>query len=158
MEPILFYGYRYCFSNFAKFNIRLENHIFVCNEQYIMWKKAMIFGDKTIALKILACTNPVEMKKLGKQIKNFNQVIWERHIPEIADACNWAKFSQHTHLKHYILKTKDAELAEASPNDKIWGIGVDIETGKNKLTWCGQNLLGKSLMRIRERLKKENVG
>lgn len=59
-------------------------------------------------------------------------------------------------LKEALLDTGDKELVEASPFDKVWGIGVsaDAASTKNRASW-GQNLLGKALMATRERIRRE---
>ena len=67
------------------------------------------------------------------------------------------KFSQNEKLKQFLLNTKDKILAEASPHDKIWGIGMaeDDKEILNPEKWKGENLLGKALMKVRDIIKKE---
>ena len=155
--PILFYRYsdEYgFFSNFAKYEIKVESLTFSCNEQYIMYQKALLFNDQETAMKIMANNNPGIIKSLGRQVKNFNQKIWTENIDNVADICNLYKFAQHPKLKAKLLETKDEIIAEASPSDAIWGIGVDSITGRDPKTWRGKNILGNSLMRTRKFIRE----
>ena len=155
-SPVLFYRatHRFgCFSNFYRANISIDGLKFICNEQYIMYQKAVLFNDKISADKILKSNNPMQIKTYGRAVKGFNEDLWVQYREQIADQCNRAKFTQHNDLRKILLSTGDALIAEASPSDKIWGIGVDELMGKNIKTWKGFNLLGKSLMRVREEIQ-----
>ena len=71
-----------------------------------------------------------------------------------------SKFSQNSNLKDILLSTKNKIIAEASPRDKIWGIGLGSKNpnSKNKNEWKGTNILGWALMKARESLiKNENL-
>jgi len=141
------------YSNFAPFPIVIDGKRFSCNEQYIMFSKALLFGDIETARLIMASHNPVQIKKLGRLVKNFDEKMWHAEINRIADNCNVAKFTSYPKLKEMLLATGDAIIAEASPYDRIWGIGVDTEVGKDRSKWRGTNILGESLMRVRKVLK-----
>ena len=56
------------------------------------------------------------------------------------------------------MATGDSILVEASPVDKIWGIGLaaDNPDAQNPLKWKGQNMLGFALMEVRDELQKVN--
>lgn len=146
------YGY---FSNFYKANITINGHTFFCNEQYIMYSKAMLFGDSITANLILACKSQPGIKSLGRQVKNFKEDVWVANREQIADTCNLAKFTQHPNLKKLIFETGEAELAEAAEHDRIWGIGCNTLVGQDKSKWNGLNILGKSLMNVREKIKHD---
>lgn len=145
------YGY---YSNFSRYIITVNDMIFKFNEQYIMYSKAILFGDLETAKKIMDSNNPTEVKRLGRTVKNFDQKIWNENVNKIADTCNYAKFTQHQNLKTLLLTTDNSIIAEASPYDKIWGIGIDKINGKDPKTWNGTNILGNSLMRVREIIRK----
>jgi ribA/ribD-fused uncharacterized protein len=140
------------FSNFASYPIVIGSQTFFCNEQFIMWSKAILFGDLECSQKILKSKSPLDIKKLGRSVKHFDQKTWDRNVNKIADECNFAKFTQHPTLKNLLLDTGSSLIAEASPFDTIWGIGVDVEMGKDIKQWRGLNVLGNSLMRIRGKL------
>ena len=126
-----------------------------CCEQYMMYKKAQLFGDKEIADKILLEKDPSNQQKLGREIKNFNEKVWNKNKLGIVWYANYLKFSQHEDLRLRLLATKDKILAEASPYDLIWGIGYRAtdEMALDDKNWKGQNLLGQTLMSIRSIMK-----
>lgn len=69
---------------------------------------------------------------------------------------NYLKFTQNESLRKRLLETGDRELAEASSFDRVWGIGYSAgEAAKAPRDSWGQNLLGKALVRVRERTRKE---
>ena len=143
------------FSNWFPASFIINNMTFNCVEQYMMYMKAKTFNDQETMTKVLATSNPKEQKKLGRGVKNFNPVTWDVVKNEIVyDGC-FAKYLQNPELKDEILKTNDLILVEASPYDKVWGIGMGEEhpdvTDESK--WQGENLLGKALMKVRDKLK-----
>ena len=128
---------------------------FYNTEQYMMYMKAATFKDKKMMLKIVKEKDPKKVKRLGRQVKNFDCQIWDSVKEEIVFNGNLLKFSQNPHLKNKLLETGDKILVEASPYDRIWGIGM-AKNNKNILDsskWRGKNLLGKALMKVRNCLK-----
>ena len=99
--------------------------------------------------------SPAEYKKLGRKVKGFDATVWDEKKLDIVVEGNKAKFGQNPDLKEFLLDTGDAILVEASPYDKIWGIGLDRETALNSRIedWNGENLLGCALMEVRDWLK-----
>jgi len=142
------------FSNFAHAEFVFDGQKFYTSEQCFMWKKAKLFGDEQTAAKILRAKTPKEQKQLGREVKGFNERIWTKHkVQCMYEAC-YAKFSQNPHLKEKLLQTGEAILIEASPNDKIWGIGArESEHVKDPRNWKGENLLGLILMKVRQDLR-----
>ncbi len=90
----------------------------------MMSQKAKLFHDSERYTAILRTTDPGECKKLGKLVTPFDSSLWDEHKVEIVKAGNRAKFEQNPDLMKLLLDTGDALLAEASPWDKIWGIGL----------------------------------
>jgi ribA/ribD-fused uncharacterized protein len=134
-----------------------ENNITFSNcEQYMMYHKALLFKDNEVAEKILKTTDPAKMKKYGREVKNFDEDIWKENRSRIVTQCNYLKFSQNKDLAAKLLETGDAVLAEASPYDKIWGIGMtsDNKDMQDSSKWKGLNLLGYALMDVRKQLAK----
>lgn len=157
---ILFYSdksgnYRFM-SNFypSKF---IENDIeYNCSEQYFMKKKQEMFDPTNIILanNILNNTNPKEIKKYGRQVKNYNDDVWNNERYEIMKNGLRLKFSQNPDLKQSLLATGNKNLYEASPYDNIWGTGFNAnetleKINNNKQNELGQNLLGRALEEIR---------
>ncbi|STZ03446.1 Swarming motility protein ybiA [Moraxella equi] len=123
-------------------------------EHYMMAQKAKLFGDMAIFNEIIHAKHPKQAKDLGRQVKNFDEKIWNKHRFDIVVQGNIAKFSQHSKLKAYLLGTGDSILVEASPIDGIWGVGLARDDDKihHPLNWQGLNLLGFALMQVRDTL------
>jgi ribA/ribD-fused uncharacterized protein len=130
---------------------------FKCSEQYMMYHKAKLFGDTEIMEKVMQTDSPKEQKALGRQVKNFNSEEWlEKCIPIMEDGLK-SKFEQNPEMLKKLLATGDSIIAEASPYDQVWGIGLSEEDplAQNISTWNGKNLLGKILMSVRKKIKNE---
>ena len=99
------------------------------------------------------------MKALGRGVRGFEEPIWRQNRSSIVIEGNYAKFSQSAALREFLVGTKHRVLVEASPVDKIWGIGLgaDDPHAENPLEWRGLNLLGFALMDVRERLRCEGA-
>lgn len=146
-----------CFSQWFEIDFVIDNQVYKTAEHWMMAEKARIFNDEEIRQKILTVHHPHEAKQLGRAVKNFNPAIWDAHKFEIVVKGNYHKFYQHETLKLFLLNTKNRILVEASPRDKIWGIGMseNDEKVRNPNLWKGQNLLGFALMQVRDRLIEE---
>lgn len=129
---------------------------FNCGEQYMMFRKAIMFGDTETAIKIMQTYEPREQKDLGRQVKNYDDAIWSAKRFDIMVEGLYERFSQIEGIKEKLLATDDRILVEASPYDNIWGVGLE-ETDDailDEKNWQGQNLLGKVLMEVRSKLKE----
>ena len=129
--------------------------VYNCCEQYMMYKKARLFGDLEMGKRILKEVDPSNQQKMGREIRGFNAEIWDNHKIGIVWYGNYLKFSQHEDLKERLLATGNRILAESSPYDLIWGIGLRASDEKalDEANWKGQNLLGQTLMSVRAALK-----
>ncbi|KAH0362318.1 DUF1768-domain-containing protein, partial [Aureobasidium melanogenum] len=132
---------------------------FNCTEQYMMYSKAQTFSSPTIAAQILTTTASKTQKKLGRKIRGFNDEVWDQVKEGIVERGNLLKFQQNEQFKEVLLETGERLLVEASPQDKIWGIGFTAVGAKkvSRERW-GQNLLGKALMNVREKIRAEEAG
>lgn len=148
-----------CLSQWYESPFSVEGVSFVTAEHYMMHRKAHLFGDVETARRILAAPTPGAAKALGRAVSGFDDQIWERHRREIVTTGNLAKFSQSERLASFLLSTHDRVLVEASPVDRIWGIGLAVgdEEVENPLNWRGPNLLGFALMDVREALREKAV-
>ncbi|WP_185144503.1 NADAR family protein [Apibacter sp. HY039] len=144
-----------CFSQWWNSKFMVNGVSYASAEHWMMAKKAELFNDKEILEKILIAKSPAEAKKLGRKVRNFDPLIWGKNSFDLVCEGNFYKFSQHEELKEFLVNTKDRVLVEASPVDKIWGIGMaqDNDSAENPRLWKGKNLLGFALMEVRERLK-----
>lgn len=128
---------------------------YVNTEQYMMAHKAMLFDDDEYFEKIMSEMDPSKIKALGRKIRNFDPNIWDECKFDIVVNGNRLKFGQNPDLLKRLLKSGDKTIVEASPYDKVWGIGLRatqaIKIPENK--WPGENLLGKALMIVRDEFK-----
>lgn len=136
----------------CQFKIDRRTYTFNCAEQFMMWNKAALFKDSKMMWAIIESTSPREQKALGRQVKDFNLERWQKVARNIVVAGNFAKFSQNTELKDYLLNTGEKILVEASPTDIVWGVGLakDNPLILDSKNWLGQNWLGECLTIVRD--------
>ncbi len=122
----------------------------------MMAEKARLFGDNENRQRILGAGSPGAAKAIGREVRGFRDEIWCQERFGIVVNANLAKFSQNPGLSTYLLGTRNRVLVEASPRDRIWGIGLDAKDprAESPLQWKGLNLLGFALMGVREQLGK----
>lgn len=134
---------------------RLEGVTYSCCEQYMMAEKARLFGDEDTRRKILTAETPREHKALGREVRGFDDARWTGACREIVYRANLAKFTQNADLRALLAATGTRTLAEASPTDCIWGIGLAAADPRatDRAAWRGQNWLGEALMRVRTELQ-----
>jgi ribA/ribD-fused uncharacterized protein len=144
-------------SIFTETDQNNEELVFFTAEQYMMYHKAKLFGDMEIANKILETKNPRKCKSLGRKVQNFDEVKWNSQREQIVTQGNYLKFTQDDYLLGQMMKDKELILVEASPEDHIWGIGLHFDDDRvlNESEWQGLNLLGKSIMKARAIILKE---
>ncbi|GAA0846064.1 NADAR family protein [Streptosporangium amethystogenes subsp. fukuiense] len=144
-----------CLSQWWEVAFTTEGHLFRSAEHYMMAHKAWLFGDDETAARVLAAEHPGEAKRLGREVRDFDGAVWDEHRYEIVVRGNIAKFGEHPELRDFLLGTRARVLVEASPVDRIWGIGLtaDDERAASATTWRGLNLLGFALMDTRDALE-----
>lgn len=160
-ELLLFYGHRVtkavtetCLSQWYPCQFEVDGVTYTSAEQYMMAEKARLFGDEKIRTEILSISDPRTCKALGRKVKNFDKAVWDKKKEDIVRNGNFEKFMQNDALRNFLLSTGDKVLVEASPTDRVWGIGL----GKNNpdaldpKKWRGQNLLGFILMAVRNEM------
>ena len=156
---ILFWGEE--LSNFYPCEIKYEVSgkilTFPTSEHMFMWLKAKAFGDDEASEKILNAEHPRDARKIGRTVRNFDEKAWESIRYEKMLCAVTLKFYQNERLKDFILSEEfeGKHFVEASPFDRIWGIGYDEYhiNADNEEKWNGLNLLGKCLDEVRDSLK-----
>lgn len=141
-------------SNWYPVKFTVDSVAFSSMEQFMMYKKAVYFGDYNIAKRILASNDVAYIKELGRLVSNYNESYWNGIRQIVVFEGLLAKFSQNESLKEQLKATNGSILAECAVKDRIWGIGLSMND-PNRLDinrWKGQNLLGYTLMMVRERL------
>ena len=118
----------------------------------MMHMKAKLFKDYDVAEMIMEQSHPRKQKFLGRQVRGFDADIWNAECKDIMVPGLVSKFMQDSYSLQTLLETEDAIIAEASPTDKIWGIGLseDDPRAQNPANWLGTNWLGDVLMRTRD--------
>lgn len=120
----------------------------------MMYKKAVCFGDKAIAEQILETDDVSKIKELGRLVSDYDDNYWSGIRQVVVYHGLLAKFRQNDDLKKLLLDTGDAVLAECAVKDKIWGIGLSMKDPDrfDRGKWKGQNLLGYTIMMVRDSL------
>ena len=185
-KVFLFFSYKNPLSNFYYADIKFKTVKFVINgekikqyledifptyvdekgfitfhstEQFFMFCKALVFKDTKRAEQILNTETPYGCKKHGKLVLNFEENTWSLNKIKIMYRANLKKFRSNPNIKEYLLETDPLILGEASPWDKIWGIGLGKKDPNAYYVeeWVGKNLLGKILMKVRKKIMKEDA-
>lgn len=168
VKYLLFWGHqaapdggvgRGCLSQWWPVEFTVDSVTYASAEHFMMAGKARLFGDVETAEKIIAAPHPHAAKALGRRVRGFDEGYWAKHRFDLVVTGNMAKFGQHPGLRQYLLSTAGRVLVEASPADRIWGIGLaaDDERAASPDRWRGLNLLGFALMEVRDRLRRSPV-
>jgi len=147
-----FYSASHPFSNWYMCPFVHNGKQFNCSEQYMMYKKAMLFKDYEVAEMIMEQGHPYKQKFLGRQVRGFDANEWNAKCKDIMVEGLVSKFIQDTYCLNTLLNSGDTIIVEASPTDKIWGIGLseDDPRATDPSQWRGTNWLGEVLMRTRD--------
>jgi ribA/ribD-fused uncharacterized protein len=145
-----------CLSQWYASPFEIEGETYRTAEHWMMACKARLFSDDDTAQRILESTDPKSAKALGRLVRDFDGDVWNELCRGLVTEGNIAKFGQNRPLREFLCGTADQVLVEASPSDRIWGIGLAAtdERARHPDTWRGQNLLGFALMDVREALMK----
>ncbi len=140
-----------CLSQWWPATFTVDGVRFASAEHYMMWRKALLFGDEATAARILATGHPRQAKEMGREVRGFDEQAWTGARFDIVVAASVAKFGQHPDLGGFLLGTSGRMLVEASPVDRVWGIGLaaDDQRAGDPGQWRGLNLLGFALMQAR---------
>jgi len=160
LEFLFFWGHienknyitKACLSQWYESPFIVDNTTYYTAEHYMMAEKARLFKNLELRKEIIETKKQGKVKELGRQILNFNQEMWDINKFQIVLKGNYHKFNQNQKLREFLINTKNKILAEASPLDSIWGIGLSIEDESiyNPKLWEGKNLLGFALMEVRD--------
>ncbi|KAJ6590493.1 hypothetical protein DFH09DRAFT_1074116 [Mycena vulgaris] len=134
---------------------------FASNEHWMMLQKALLFSDVDVAHEVLEIegtskSDMAHVKALGRKVQNFKEDVWVEHRERIVTEGTVHKFRQNADLRAKLFATGETIIAEASPFDRIWGIGCSEANAISRTgdKW-GLNLLGKALVEARRVLREE---
>lgn len=144
-----------CFSQWFGATFTVDGIAYATAEHFMMAEKARLFADEEARARILSAGTPAQAKKLGRGVKGFDDTAWNDARFGIVIKGNLAKFSQNPPLAEFLRQTGDRVLVEASPVDRIWGIGLAAAEAEALAPhrWPGLNLLGFALMEVRAALR-----
>ncbi|GGJ49209.1 hypothetical protein GCM10010121_070480 [Streptomyces brasiliensis] len=145
-----------CLSQWWPSPFTVDGVEYATAEHWMMAGKARLFGDAEGERRVLASGHPAEAKKAGRLVRGFDNAVWERERFGIVAEGSFHKFAAHAGLREFLLNTGERVLVEASPVDRVWGIGlaVDDDAAETPERWRGLNLLGFALMEARRRLRE----
>lgn len=148
-----------CFSQWFPSPITIDEVVYKTAEHWMMAGKAKLFKDDDHLAQIIASDKPGTAKALGRKVRNFDQQRWSDEAFGIVMRGNMEKFSQHPKMKEHLLQTGDKIIVEASPMDRIWGIGMGKSHADimNPEKWRGKNLLGFALMEARDSIRENEL-
>ncbi|MFC9852198.1 NADAR family protein [Streptomyces prasinus] len=149
-----------CLSQWWPSPFTVDGVTYATAEHWMMAAKARIFADPEAERKILAAGHPADAKKEGRLVRGFDEAVWRRERFRAVVEGSTHKFAAHADLRAFLLNTGDRVLVEASPRDRVWGIGLGAknERASDPAQWRGANLLGFALMRARTRLREAGTG
>ncbi|SCK52719.1 NADAR family protein [Streptomyces sp. WMMB 322] len=143
-----------CLSQWWPSPFEAEGVEYATAEHWMMARKARLFGDEEAERRAVAAGDPRQAKAAGRSVRGFDQDVWERERFAIVVEGSLRKFGQPCELREFLLGTNSRVLVEASPLDRVWGIGLAADDARvrDPSQWRGQNLLGFALMEARTRL------
>ena len=145
-----------CFSQWFPSKFSAEGDRYFTAEHYMMAGKARLFGDEKARAQVLLAGSPADAKAIGRGVRDFDGGLWNKERFDIVVRGNLEKFGQNPAMRDYLLGTGEQILVEASPRDRIWGIGMGASNpdAQQPQNWRGLNLLGFALMAARGRLRR----
>lgn len=148
-----------CFSQWWMCPFSVDGIEYSCAEQFMMAEKARMFKDTEMLGQIMETRVPKEMKAYGRAVRNFDPKVWDASCYAVVRKGNMAKFSQNPELWEVLKATGNRILVEASPRDRIWGIGMGKSNpeAENPFQWKGTNLLGFALTEVRDLLREQEA-
>jgi ribA/ribD-fused uncharacterized protein len=163
-EYLLFWGHqpppaggagKGCLSQWWPAPFTVDGMSYPTAEHFMMTAKALLFRDTCAADRIRAAPHPRAAKALGREVRGFDERLWAQRRFDLVVRGNLAKFGQHTDLGNYLSGTGSRVLVEASPADRVWGIGLAADDARatSPEHWPGLNLLGFALMEVRQQLR-----
>ena len=149
-------------SNWYLCDFELDGMKFSSVEQYIMYQKCVLFGDDASAKKIMSTDDPAQQQAIARNASGYIENVWKGYRQIIAEKALYAKFTQDDLLREKLLITQEMGiwLVECARSDKNWacGIGLDDDRRLNASNWTGMNILGFALMKVRDDIKRKDLG
>lgn len=151
-DMVLFWSVPSVFCQWTASSFVIDGVRYNTAEQWMMANKARLFGDIVSLAAIMGTNDPRRQKALGRKVRGYSNIAWRAHRVHVVIKGNMAKFAQNEEMKEQLLATGNRTLVEASPYDRIWGIGLSQSDPRalDVRQWQGDNLLGQALMAVRD--------
>ena len=154
-----------CLSIWYPAAFDLHDHRFANVAQYLVYAKAMAFGDEATAMRVFAMDDASYLKGLSGQVTPFDEERWDGVRANVLREGLKAKFDQNEELARFLRETDDALIGACLTGDaaqadaELWGTGVGLDdpNAATPLAWTGKNLLGRLLAEVRSELPEELV-
>jgi len=154
--PRYFYTKKDRESNFYPCVFKYNGVYMRTSEHHLMRAKALLMGDQVAAGCIMAAPTALAAKRIGRTVRPWNQGLWDENCDQIMEDILVAKFNYTPDMREYILGIK-GHFYEASPRDKVWGIGIGVKQAEAGKPHNGHNKLGRALDRARARIAAQVV-
>jgi ribA/ribD-fused uncharacterized protein len=144
-------------------SISYHNKVYPSSRHAIFAELATEFGDMERAKAIETAESASDIHYSVDDVaggKEINQLKWNTTLSRLINEITVIKFKQYPELAQRLMETPTPSVIGAyEPNDIQIGIGISVDNVKarDKLSWTGENMLGKALMKIRDILYAERA-
>lgn len=149
-----------CLSLLFRAPFRAEGALFKSAEHFVVAEKARMFKDLPSALKAIMAKTPERAHTIGQGIQGFDEAIWAENCEALLVKANFYKFKAHQLLRDFLLCTGDKVLVYADADDLLLGAGFACDSQQyltDPTRWPGKNLLGFSLMTVRDMINQHST-
>jgi len=156
---VLFFSDKSYLSNLYPCTFTIDGITFTSTKQYFHYMKAFMFNDRQAMNDILCTQDPLKQKRIGRGIKNFDEIKWISFAYDVLKRGHLAKFMDNKELKKKLLSIPNARFVDASTDDRIWGIGLDADHPdvSKPSKWPGNNLMGNVITEVRDIIKELSI-
>lgn len=154
-QAVAFFSRHSVFSNHYQSPFTVKGVKFGNMEQFLAYRKACFTEHDYLAAQALETQDPAEAKAILNKLKKNCPRQWYDKAPEIVAEGLREKFKQNQYLLELLISTRGLKLGEAS-RDTFWGVGMTLTDPQvlDHTKWPPNgNLLGRSLMKIREEIR-----
>jgi len=156
---VLFFSDKSYLSNLYPCMFTINGITFTSTKQYFHYMKAFMFNDRQAMNDILCTQDPLKQKRIGRGIKNFDEIKWLSFAYDVLKRGHLAKFMDNKELKRKLLSIPNARFVDASTDDRIWGIGLNADHPdvSKPSKWPGNNLMGNVITEVRDIIKELSI-
>ena len=126
----------------------------------MMAETVRLFTDHRAVELIMSSADPSTYKRIGRGVRNFDSAVWDKGKQTAVLVGTNAKYTQNPAVKNHLLSTGNKRLADASPLDPVWGIGLraDDPRANDTRPWRGKQYFGEAHFAVRESIRERLAG